>query len=602
MNKAISILLLAIGLPVGAVTAPAEARDPAQDLHELFRDHHRWQTRQFPEYAMRQGNYSFADRITDTSLDAIERRHEETKDFLERLRAIDRSALRRDNRLNYDLFELTLSRSIEGHQYRMFLTPIGGRFGPHTRVPQMAERVRFRDGRDYESYLSRLMLVGKLTDDTIEKMRLGLRELRTPPKVTLAGIPGQFDAILDGGLEALGEPFENLPETIKPETRLDLRRRFEVEALPAVTEAMERLRSFTVKEYLPKTRDTTAAFDLPDGEAFYAYQLRVMTTTEMTARDIHQLGLAEVERIKAEMLEVIRKTDFMELNPSVRELNDEALFLRFIQYLRTDSRFYYDDPEELLRGYRDICKRVDPWLPKLFETIPRLPYGVKAIPEFMAADQTTAYYSQGDIRNAEPGWFYANTYALDQRPRYEMIALALHEAVPGHHFQIALAQELEDLPQFRKDGYFTAFGEGWALYAERLGIEMGLYTDPYDDFGRLLYEMWRASRLVVDTGMHAFYWSRSRAIQFMKNNTALSELNIENEIDRYLNWPGQACAYKIGELKIRELRERAEQQMGKAFKLRDFHDELLGAGALPLTILEERMVDYIDRGTIRAYD
>ena len=365
---------------------------------------------------------------------------------------------------------------------------------------------------------------------------------------------------------------------------------------------MERLGDFVVNEYLPKARKTTAAFDLPDGEAYYAHQLRVMTTTDMSAREIHQLGLTEVKRIKAEMLEVIRNTDFMERNPAAREQSDEALFKRFIQYLRKDSRFYYDDPEALLRGYRDICKQVDPWLPKLFKTLPRLSYGVKAIPDFMAPNQTTAYYSSGDIRNAEPGWFYANTYALDQRPRYEMIALALHEAVPGHHFQISIAQELEGLPQFRKDAYFTAFGEGWALYAERLGIEMGLYSDPYDDFGRLLYEMWRACRLVVDTGMHAFYWSRGRGIQFMKSNTALSELNIENEIDRYLSWPGQACAYKIGELKIRELRERAEREMGRAFRLRHFHDELLGAGALPLMILEQRIDAYIERRSIRAYD
>ncbi|MHC4827996.1 MAG: DUF885 domain-containing protein, partial [Planctomycetota bacterium] len=274
----------------------------------------------------------------------------------------------------------------------------------------------------------------------------------------------------------------------------------------------------------------------------------------------------------------------------------------FLNYLRTDPRFYHTSAESLLAEYRDICKQVDPWLPRLFGRLPRLTYGVRAIPDYMAPTQTTAYYQSGDLRNAEPGWFYANTYALDQRPKYEMIPLTLHEAVPGHHFQVALARELEDLPEFRRDWGFNAFGEGWALYAERLGIEMGLYGDPYDDFGRLLYEMWRACRLVVDPGMHAIGWSRDEAIEFMMANTALSRLNITTEVDRYISWPGQACAYKIGELKIRELRQRAESRLGQSFDLRAFHDVVLGAGSIPLTILEKRVDYWINSQQFRPYD
>jgi prolyl oligopeptidase len=281
---------------------------------------------------------------------------------------------------------------------------------------------------------------------------------------------------------------------------------------------------------------------------------------------------------------------------------DDALFQAFIQYLRSDPRFYYSDGRALLAGYRDICKQVDACLPRLFGRLPRLPYGVREIPAFMAPDQTTAYYRRGDIRNAEPGYFFANTYALDQRPRYEMVPLALHEAVPGHHLQIAIAQELEGLPEFRKEWGFDAFGEGWALYGERLGIEMGLYEDPYDNFGRLLYEMWRACRLVVDPGMHAFGWSREQAIEFMMQNTALSPLNIEKEVDRYIAWPGQACAYKIGELKIRQMRARAEEALGEKFDIRGFHDTVLGAGSLPLPVLEKRVDYWVNKQVLKSYD
>ncbi|MGE3182266.1 MAG: DUF885 family protein, partial [Phycisphaerae bacterium] len=265
-----------------------------------------------------------------------------------------------------------------------------------------------------------------------------------------------------------------------------------------------------------------------------------------------------------------------------------------VHYLRTDPRFYYETEEELLAGYREICKQIDAWMPRLFGHLPRLPYGVIKIPDFMAPSQTTAYYSQGDIRNAEPGYFYANTYALDQRPKYEMRALAVHEAVPGHHHQVAIAQELEGLPEFRKNYWITAFGEGWGLYSERLGIEMGLYKDPYDDFGRLTYEMWRACRLVVDPGMHALGWSRQQAVDFMLANTALSEVNINAEVDRYISWPGQATAYKIGELKIRELRSKAEETLGDRFDLRAFHDKVLEAGCIPLDVLENRVNAWIE--------
>ena len=590
----LSSIFVVLWLTAGAFPQD-EPPAAAGRLHQLFEDRFQWQMEQFPAQAMARGDYTHADRIADTSLHAIELRHQQTKAFVDQLHNIDRNELNTDDRLNYDLFELQLTRDIEGHRFRSFLMPIGSRSGIHQDIPQMAERVRFSTAQDYRNYLARLSQIPQALDNMIALMRLGIDERRTPAKITLAGIPAQLEAILEGdALDALGVPFDRFPDHIDADQRFGLQLGFNL--IPhELRVALRNYATYINDEYLPNCRDTVAATDLPDGVDYYNHQLRTFTTNNLTGQEINDIGLSEVVRIRAEMLEVIRRSDFLEHNPEARSLDDDdALFDAFVDYLRTDSRFYHTSQEALLAGYRDICKRVDGWLPKLFGTLPRLPYGVKEIPEFMAPTQTTAYYQHGDIRNAEAGFFMANTYALDQRPKYEMIPLAMHEAVPGHHLQIALAHELEGLPEFRKDAYFIAFGEGWALYSERLGIEMGMYDDPYNDFGRLLYEMWRACRLVVDPGLHAFGWSRDRAIQFMLHNTALSELNIENEVDRYIGWPGQACAYKIGELKIRELRTKAEDALGEQFDVRAFHDVVLGAGSLPLTVLETRVNDWIE--------
>lgn len=594
--------LVAVGI---AAMNTLNGQTPREQLDALFAERLAWTLREFPEVARSKGDYSSADRIADESLAAIERRHAETAEHLRRLRAIGRTALDEAAQLNYDLFERKLAEEIEGHRFRVFLAPIGGRFGPQQEIPQMHERVRFSSFGDYENYLKRLEQTPRNCADTRELLRVGLADGRTPARVALAGVPEQFRKLVEGdGLAALAEPFAKFPASVTPEQQQALRTRFEQVSRPAVREGLRELGDYFTREYLPRCRASIAAKDWPDGEAWYAFALRAHTTTDLTAPQIHEIGLREVARIRAEMMTVIRRSDFRQnaangmaaAGPATNgDADAEArLFRDFLQYLRTNPRFYYKSGDELLIGYRDICKRIDAELPRLFRVLPRLPYGVRKIPDFMAPTQTTAYYSQGDIRNGEPGYFYANTYALDQRPKYEMIALSLHEAVPGHHFQIALAQELTDLPEFRRDAWFTAFGEGWALYAERLGIEMGLFEDPYDDFGRLLYEMWRACRLVVDPGMHALGWSRQQAVDFMLANTALSELNINAEVDRYIAWPGQATAYKIGELKIRELRAECEQRLGARFDLRAFHEVVLGAGTVPLTVLETRVRRWCD--------
>lgn len=597
MNQRTVFLMSIVGaalFPWVVRPAPAAAGDGAAErLHALFEERFDWLMREFPEWAMQRGDYSNADRISDTSLAAVERRHQTHRQHLERLLEIPREPLNEEDRLSYDLLALELRNEIEGHRFRTFLMPIGGRFGPQQQIPQMHERVRFTSAADYVNYLKRLEQVPRWVDNTIDLLRLGLAEGRTPPRVALKGVPDQFEALLHGGLGALAEPLRDWPAAVDPQQRAALTERFEKHALPAVREAMGRLGEFFTREYYPRCRESIAAKDLPDGAAYYQHQLRVMTTTDQAAGEIHEVGLREVARIRSEMMQVIRRSDFLERCPEASGLDEESLFRRFLEYLRTDPRFYYEKPEELLRGYRDICKRIDLELPRLFRTLPRLPYGVRPIPDFMAPAQTTAYYQRGSLESGHAGVFFANVYALRQRPKYEMVALALHEAVPGHHFQIALAQELRGVPRFRQEYWVHAFGEGWALYAERLGLEMGLYSDPYDDFGRLLYEMWRACRLVVDPGLHALGWSRERAVQFMLENTALSELNIHNEVDRYIAWPGQATAYKIGELKIRELRQRAEQRLGERFDLREFHEVVLGGGCLPLSLLEQRVETWL---------
>lgn len=578
------------------LTAPVvSAQSATEELHRLFHDRFERLMRENPEWAMRRGDYRYADRLGERGLEAIERRRRDTIIELERLRAIDRGALSEQDRVSAEIFERQLAETVEGHRFRVFLTPVGPRSGPQQSIPQLAEHVRFDSRRDYENYLSRLRHVPRVIDETIELMRLGMAEGRTPPRVTLEGLPAQFSAAIETGLDRLVDPFIRDARALSEEERRAMRAVLDGEIMPSIRAALEELRAFVVDEYMPACRTTIAASALPDGPAYYDHQLRVMTTLDLTAREIHETGLREVERLRRAMMEVIRSSDFMDTAHAVDAARggDEALFAAFLTYLRTDPRFYHTSAEELLAEYRDICKRMDAMLPRLFGRLPRLPYGVREIPRFMAPTQTTAYYMSGDLRNAEPGWFYANTYRLNQRPRYEMQALAFHEAVPGHHLQIALAKELDDLPEFRREGYFVAFGEGWALYSERLGKEVGFFETPYDEFGRLLYEMWRACRLVVDTGMHAFDWSRERAITFMLDNTALSELNITTEIDRYITWPGQATAYKIGELKITELRARAEHQLGERFDLRAFHDVVLGAGAVPLTVLERRVNDWI---------
>jgi len=351
-----------------------------------------------------------------------------------------------------------------------------------------------------------------------------------------------------------------------------------------VVPAYERLLEFTESEYLPAARESIAARDLPNGASWYQYRVASMTTTDLTPPQIHEIGLQEVKRIRAEMEAIIESTGF------------EGSFEEFLHFLRTDPQFYHTTADGLMREYRDIAKRADPELTRLFGILPRTPYGVIEVPDYAAPSQTTAYYQPGSLKAGRPGYFFANTYALETRPRWEMEALTVHEAVPGHHLQIAIMQELEGIPEFRRHEGSTAFVEGWALYAEKLSKEMGFYQDDFSDYGRLSFELWRAVRLVVDTGLHFYKWTRGQTIEYCRENTGLEDHEIEVEVDRYIAMPGQALAYKIGELKILELRERARNARGDQFEIREFHDRLLEKGALPLDILERVMEEWMKGG------
>ena len=536
-----------------------------------------------PEWATQLGDNRFNDRLNDASYQTILIRQEETKVLLKKVKNIDRSKLSEDDQLNYDLYIHGIEKQIEGFQYLSYLIPIDQMGGIQISFAGISNYMPFKNVSDYENYLSRMRAFPKKIDQTIDLMKRGIETSWVPPQNVLKPVPVQIKAQFEKPMKEspLYNPFNDFPETISS----DEQTRLSEEMLSVLTDkvypAYESLYTFFTESYLPACGESIACKDFPNGDIYYKYKIKSYTTTDLTAEEIHQIGLDEVARIRAEMMTVIKDTEF------------KGSFDEFLIFLRTDPQFYFTSEDELLNEYRTICKKADAELPKFFGLLPRLPYGVKPIPDYQAPASPTAYYYSGSQDAGRAGFFMANTYKLETRPKYEMEALSVHEAVPGHHLQITLAQELDNMPKFRRYGGYTAFVEGWGLYSEKLAEEMGFYDDPYSKFGQLTYEMWRACRLVVDTGMHALGWTRQEAIDFMLSNTAKTENDVSVEIDRYIAWPGQALAYKIGELKIRKLRAKAEKAMGDDFNIRDFHDVVLGHGAVPLDILEKHVNEYI---------
>ncbi len=560
------------------MTAFSAHADPAEDFAMLLHDAWEWQLNENPVFASRLGDRRKNDQWTDISLGAIERRHEDEQEFLRRLRAIDSSQLSEQDQLNYDLFRRELESSIDGHQYRAFLMPMSQRGGVQS-LESTAETIRLANVQDYEDWLVRMAGVENVVEQSMDLLEAGRKTGYMPPKILMERIPDQVSSQLveDPDLSPFYVAFDQMPEAIAEADQERLRQSAKEIIDDSIVPAYRRFSRYFNDTYLPASRDSIGAASLPNGEAFYEYRTRLYTTTQMTPDEIHRIGLNEVKRIRDEMQLIIDELEF------------EGSFADFLHFLRTDPQFYYETPEELFEGYLAVSKRIDPELVKLFGKLPRMPYGLRPIPDNIAPDTTTAYYYAPAADGSRPGYYYVNLYRPEVRPKYEMEVLSVHEAVPGHHLQIALQMELEEMPDFRKYSGFTAFTEGWGLYSESLGYELGLYKDPYSRFGALTYDMWRAVRLVVDTGMHYKGWTRQQAIDFFMDNAAKTEQDIVNEIDRYISWPGQALAYKIGQLKMLELRRKSEQALGDDFDIRAFHDEMLGGGALPLEVLETRM-------------
>lgn len=578
------VLLLLTGTACREVVAPERApRSDATTLKALLDREWAWRLEQSPLLATSIGDHRYDDRLPDVSLAAEEQRAADTRAFLDELQAIDRHGLPPDQRIDYDMFAAQLLERIDAHRFGEHLLPINADSGFHTSFALMPQSMRFASLDDYEKYLSRLRAFPTYVEQHIALMREGLRSGWTIPRASLAGIETSITPLVVDTPEQspLWTPFSNIPATVAGTERARLQEAGRVALRDAVTPAYQTFLTFMNDHYVPGARTTLGASELPDGRAYYDWLVRKFTTLELTAEQVHDIGLREVAALLAEMKTVMRQSGFT------------GDFEAFLEFLRTDPRFYPTSGEQLLKEAAFIAKRMDAKLPSLFGRLPRQPYGVAPVPPYLAPKYTAGRYNGNPPGGTEPGYYWVNTHALETRPLYNLEALTLHEAVPGHHLQIALANEVDSVPDFRRYAYISAFGEGWGLYSEWLGLEAGFYTDPYSNFGRLTYAMWRAARLVVDTGLHAKGWTRQQAIDYLSSHTALSIHECTTETDRYISWPGQALSYKIGELRIRELRRRAEEQLGARFDVRAFHDAVLANGSVPLPVLGQIVDEYI---------
>ncbi len=579
--------LIAVALILG--TALDAAAAPSNALHALFEREFRWRLAQSPESATFVGVDDYNDRLSDLSPAAIARRKAHAGTLVRELERFDPRTLDATDRVSRALMleevrtQVAFARlygplPFTGSGGWLMVSPV---WGPQQLLPLLAKAAPFRHVRDYDKYLRRLADVPRAIEQTIALMREGMRSGWTPPREAMGAVPAQFDPLIAGdpATSPLFAPFQAFPAALPDADRSRLAAQGQQVIAEQVQPALARLKRFVVDEYIPACRASLAAADLPAGAAYYALLVRESTTTTMTPAAIHALGLREVDRIAAEMDRLVANTGFA---------GTRAEFARGI---KEDKHNYFTDPDEMLKAYRDLAKRVDAELPKLFAVLPRLPYGVRAMER--SEGDNADHYSPGALDGSRAGFFEANVYSLATRPRYEMENTFLHEAVPGHHLQTARAQELEGLPAFRRAGFFTAYVEGWALYAESLGPALGLYKDPASRFGALSWEMMRACRLVVDTGIHTLGWSRAQAIRYLTDNAFIADGYAAAEVDRYIVWPAQALAYKIGELKIQQLKARSQSALGERFDIRRFHNALLDDGALPLTVLEARIDEWI---------
>jgi uncharacterized protein (DUF885 family) len=560
------------------VLIAATATDVAK-LHSLFDAN--WETRlkENPLFATSVGRHEYDDRLPSETPADLARRQSQGKQTLQDLAAIDRANLPPAEQVNYDIFKDQIQQGVAAYDFGDDEMPLNADSGFQSSFARLAEEMPMATVKDYANYISRLNQWPRYVREQIALMRAGLKRGFTVPRATLNGVDKTIAVhIVDDPTKSVfWAPFEKFPSSIPAAEQDRLRAAGRAAVMNSAVAGYREFLDFFRNEYLPGSRTTLGASELPNGRAYYQFKIHEYTTLDLTPEQIHQIGLNEVDRISAEMDTVMKQTGFT---------GDRAAFL---QFLRTDPRFYAKTPQQLLERAAFLAKTIDGKLPSEFITLPRLPYTVKPVPADIAPKYTSGRYVGAPWGSTQPGIYWVNTYALESRPLYNLNALTLHEAVPGHHLQIALSRELNDLPLFRRFSYISAFGEGWGLYCEWLGQEMGIYDDPYTNFGRLGYEMWRACRLVVDTGIHAKGWTRQQAIDYMAARTSLPLHEVETEVDRYISWPAQALSYKLGEMKIKELRRRAEEKLGARFDRRAFHDVVLGSGAVPLNVLEENV-------------
>jgi uncharacterized protein (DUF885 family) len=578
MKRRLSILLA-----LSLLAIPVHAADDVTRLHALFDRTWERQLKESPMFATSVGRHEYDDRLGSATMADLERRNADAKAVLAELAGIDRSKLPAEEMVNYDIFKRQIEDGIAGFELGAYQMPFNADSGFHSGFSRLPQNVPLATTKDYENYISRLNAWPGHVREEIALMRIGISRGMTVARATLDGYDSTITAhvVDDPEKSVFWKPFAKFPSTVPEADRDRLRQAGRKAIMEGAVTGYREFLDFFRNEYLPHARTTLGASELPNGPAYYRQQIRDYTTLDLTPEQIHKIGLSEVERISGEM------------NTVMKEVGFKGDFPAFLVFLRTDPRFYAKTPEELLMRASRIAKRIDGKLPSLFKTLPRLPYTVEPVPADIAPKYTSGRYVGAPEGSTQPGIYWVNTYMLESRPLYNLEALTLHEAVPGHHLQIALSRELTGLPNFRRFSYISAFGEGWGLYCEWLGLEAGIYSDPYSNFGRLTYEMWRACRLVVDTGIHSMGWTRKQAIDYLASHTALPLHEVETEVDRYISWPGQALAYKLGELKIKELRKRAEGALGTRFDLREFHDVVLGSGAVPLSVLEANVDRWI---------
>ena len=575
----LAFLVYAAALSLGGLMNMRQAQAADPRLDSLFEDHWQFVLRSYPTWATYLGDHRYDSLLTDYSPEAHAARLEETKAFLARAEAIPLDGLSSTDSLNHMLFVHQMKDEIEGAAFNGQLIPITQQGGPPNSFAELPTSHPMRNREDAENYIKRLHAFPVLVKQTIANMREGMKLGVVPPRVTMEKVVPQFEALLtrDPAKHILAEPFDALPDSVPADVRKQLKKDGLEAIRNEVIPSYRKMRDFIRDHYLRACRSSVGLSEAPMGKENYAYLVRHYTTTTLSPQQIFETGERELGQIKSDMRNIANLASWRGPLPD------------FMQALRMNPKFYYTTGDSLIEGFRQICKRMDSKLPELFGRIPKQWYDLKEMEAFRAPAAPDAYYYGAPDDGSRPAYFYVNTYRPEMRPKYTMEALAFHEAVPGHHLQLTIQQELKGLPNFRRHAGFTAYVEGWALYAELLGKEVGFYDDAYSDFGRLTYQAWRAVRLIVDTGIHEFGWTREKAIKFFKENTALSEVNIESEVDRYIADPGQALAYMIGRLKIQELRAKAEKELKDGFDIKKFHDVLLEDGALPLDLLEQKM-------------